>query len=89
MPQPTPQYGQIDFVRSRFSAFVVPTIFLSVSAPVGHVLMHWPQNVQGDSRSLLLKNVAIEFSCPRPSTVIAPACSQSLQMFVQRKHEMQ
>ena len=67
---------------------IVPAIFRLLSAPVGQVFTHWPQKVQGLSMSRLLNLLKMVESCPRPATVMADACSQSLQIFVQRKHEI-
>ena len=44
--------------------------------------MHWPQKVHGDADRSLLKKLKMLESWPRPSTVMADACSQSRQMFV-------
>ena len=84
MPQPVPQKGQMERTLVTSSATALPSIFLSMSAPVGHVWMHWPQKVQLLPRRLSWKGATMFVPKPRPSGMMAWACSSSLQTRVQR-----
>ena len=85
MPQPTPQYGHV----VSTSRVIGAGVSFGLSAPVGQVATHWPQEVQTEDDIGPSPATPTRMSWPRPISEMAPISWTSSQAVVQRPQRMQ
>ena len=73
---------------SRSAAHTLAVSSFSVSAPVGHTVMHWPQETQGESPKGASNAQPMCVEKPRSLAPITPTAWLALQAATQRRHRM-